>query len=375
MGYIGEEKRVVSSNYLFNMLQDLYTKIKGLLTNKADKNHTHSEYQNNIRIHDKIDLKSGTFISCIIEQINNGYRGGKIEINNYCPSDTCNGNYWGMVEWICNENQFIHMFFYTDRWEVIYVREYSVGESTDTGWQRLGDGCNADTVDGYHADSFAKTSGAYFTGNITIHSAEMNGKYNGLLVGDDCYIGDCNIGNTLGLMGTSNNDIAYIKFGKSGGTLGFDGSNMVFQNNVTVPTIYSDNWFRSTGSSGWFNETYGGGLWMCDNSWIRVYAGKGFEVENSVQVLRNGLNNPTWGDFNSCIEVKTSDGTRPSICLHRSGYTHVTLGNSVSGELDIGFDGDKWAQAYHTRNITKGTWELTSGVSSLATNNIYIQYE
>ena len=42
MGYIGEEGRVISSNYLFNMLQYLFDKIKVLLSNKADKNHDHS---------------------------------------------------------------------------------------------------------------------------------------------------------------------------------------------------------------------------------------------------------------------------------------------------------------------------------------------
>ncbi|WP_199065451.1 gp53-like domain-containing protein [Chitinimonas sp. BJB300] len=37
---------------------------------------------------------------------------------------------------------------------------------------------------------------------------------------------------------------------------------------------YCDNWFRSTGATGWFNETYGGGLYMTDNECVRVYNGK-----------------------------------------------------------------------------------------------------
>lgn len=108
-----------------------------------------NDFQNNLRIHNKIDLKSGTFYDCILSKINEGFRGGKIEINNYCPSDTCNGNYWGFLEWTCNENKFAHLIFYSDRWEVMYVREISFNEETDTGWQRIGEGCNAKTIDGY----------------------------------------------------------------------------------------------------------------------------------------------------------------------------------------------------------------------------------
>lgn len=91
---------------------------------------------------------------------------------------------------------------------------------------------NADTLDGYHADSFAKLSGANFTGQVTIVNSALNGTYNGLLIGDDCYIGDCNATNTIGLMGSTNNNIAYMKFGKNGGSLGYDGSNLVYNNSM-----------------------------------------------------------------------------------------------------------------------------------------------
>ena len=56
----------------------------------------------------------------------------------------------GFVEWTCNENRFAHLVFYSDRLEVMHVREISFNEETDTGWKRIGEGCNSDTVDGYH---------------------------------------------------------------------------------------------------------------------------------------------------------------------------------------------------------------------------------
>ncbi|MBB5621970.1 hypothetical protein HDE69_003033 [Pedobacter cryoconitis] len=46
----------------------------------------------------------------------------------------------------------------------------------------------------------------------------------------------------------------------------------------------TDNWFRSTGGSGWYNETYQGGIYMEDYSWVRVYNGKGLLVEGALGV-------------------------------------------------------------------------------------------
>lgn len=45
-------------------------------------------------------------------------------------------------------------------------------------------------------------------------------------------------------------------------------------NNPTVTTIYADNWYRSIGNSGWYNQTYQGGIYMSDTTWVRLYNNK-----------------------------------------------------------------------------------------------------
>lgn len=42
-------------------------------------------------------------------------------------------------------------------------------------------------------------------------------------------------------------------------------------------------WFRSSGANGWYNETYGGGIWMNDTTWVKVYGSKGFWVDSSIR--------------------------------------------------------------------------------------------
>lgn len=54
------------------------------------------------------------------------------------------------------------------------------------------------------------------------------------------------------------------------------------QTQPSVNTIYANNWFRSQGTSGWYSESYGGGIWMNDSNWIRTYGGKSFYCDNQI---------------------------------------------------------------------------------------------
>lgn len=49
-----------------------------------------------------------------------------------------------------------------------------------------------------------------------------------------------------------------------------------------LPTSISCSyWFRSTGNTGWYSETYGGGIHMLDSTYVRIYNNKRFYVANS----------------------------------------------------------------------------------------------
>lgn len=50
----------------------------------------------------------------------------------------------------------------------------------------------------------------------------------------------------------------------------------------TFSTAYTSNWFRSTGSTGWYSQTYGGGINMVDSTWIKTYGGKSFYCDNQI---------------------------------------------------------------------------------------------
>lgn len=51
---------------------------------------------------------------------------------------------------------------------------------------------------------------------------------------------------------------------------------------VSANTMYTSNWYRSYGATGWYNETYKGGIYMQDSEYVRVYNGKGFWCDGNV---------------------------------------------------------------------------------------------
>ena len=75
------------------------------------------------------------------------------------------------------------------------------------------------------AAKYLPLTGGTLTGQLKIVASALNGAYNGLLIGDDCYIGDCNIANTIGFMSSTNNNAGMVKFGKGGMQFGYNGSN------------------------------------------------------------------------------------------------------------------------------------------------------
>ena len=90
------------------------------------------------------------------------------------------------------------------------------------------------------AAKYLPLTGGTLTGQLKIVASALNGAYNGLLIGDDCYIGDCNFGNTIGLMGVGNNNAGMVKFGKGGMQFGYNGSNHIASTTAQWTNLNAD---------------------------------------------------------------------------------------------------------------------------------------
>lgn len=98
-------------------------------------------------------------------------------------------------------------------------RESNNGELFGLSLQPLGGNVGIGTTTPKHRLDVAGNIRA--TGQLFLPT---NGNYNAILMGDDCWMGDCNIGDVIGLSGRNNANAGGIKFGKGGMYIGYNGS-------------------------------------------------------------------------------------------------------------------------------------------------------
>lgn len=90
------------------------------------------------------------------------------------------------------------------------------------------------------AAKYLPLTGGTLTGQLKIVASALDGAYNGLLIGNDCYIGDCNFANTIGLMGSTNSNAGMVKFGKGGMQFGYNGSNHIASTTAQWTNLNAD---------------------------------------------------------------------------------------------------------------------------------------
>lgn len=119
------------------------------------------------------------------------------------------------------------------------------------------------------------------------------------------------------------------------------------QTQPSVNTIYANNWFRSQGNTGWYNESYGGGWFMQDTSWIRAWNDKGVYTTGQIysgSSLRGGntyigASNEIWCDYDLHIQHNGRGNHNVLMCC--GGATgKVGIGTSIPNyKLDVSGDG------------------------------------
>lgn len=84
-------------------------------------------------------------------------------------------------------------------------------------------------------------------------------------------------------------------------------------------SVSASNWFRSSGNTGWINDTHGGGIYMTDSTWVRVYGSKLFYVSSTHQDAIH-----TSGGINASGEIRSFRANGFRLC---QGSRHVILRN------------------------------------------------
>jgi hypothetical protein len=117
---------------------------------------------------------------------------------------------------------------------------------------------------------------------------------------------------------------------------------------VTCADVYSSSWLRTTGQTGWYSESYGGGIYMTDSDQVQVYNNKVF--------LNTGYR--VWGIGGHHCGIKLYQGNHIGINLANASYTWGIYSNR-DGNMYIGRrDGNV--------NNSSGSYVVTLGLSTFS---------
>lgn len=127
----------------------------------------------------------------------------------------------------------------------------------------------------------------------------------------------------------------------------------------TFSTAYTSNWFRSTGSTGWYSQTYGGGINMVDSTWIRTYGGKPFYCDNQIY----SSNSIRMGNIYLQNSDEINNGANGVLHLNYRNTGNVTM---CVGGGKVGIGTSSPTQRLDVNGNIRATGQIIRGGSSQA---------
>lgn len=122
---------------------------------------------------------------------------------------------------------------------------------------------------------------------------------------------------------------------------------------LSATDMTNTGWYRSLGETGWFSQDYGGGIYMTDNTYVRIYNSKKFLVSNSqydsiytdggVSAIGYNMKNTeiTYAGLQACRTITSSYDSRDIYLYNNQGIRiygrelNIDTGTIINGDLSI----------------------------------------
>ena len=149
---------------------------------------------------------------------------------------------------------------------------------------------------------------------------------------------------------------------------------------ITCADVYSSSWLRTVGQTGWYSESYGGGWYMTDSTWIRAYNNKQiYTASTSADAIHTagGMNASgriygggivTAGGGLDVVGVRASTG-----CSGFNVYGRF-YGSGQHGGIEIGSSDNVFGIGVHSNDHMYWWWTNAGSVDSTSNKSYIMDY-
>lgn len=156
--------------------------------------------------------------------------------------------------------------------------------------------------------------------------------------------------------------LGYTPVNKAGDTMTgslniASGGNLQMAGNTVIDA--GGGWFRSYNGTGWYNQTYGGGIYMDEANYVKTYGGKGLYAQNGLLVRGvvpgdvHALNAQTSNSAGAGVLGYSQNGTVYGLLGHANTYAFYGVGAGyLSGTFNAGNLQVGGNNVWHAGNLT-----------------------
>jgi hypothetical protein len=149
---------------------------------------------------------------------------------------------------------------------------------------------------------------------------------------------------------------------------------------VTCADVYSSSWLRTVGQTGWYSESYGGGWYMTDSTWIRAYNNKQiYTASTSADAIHTAGGMNASGRIYSGSFMQANGGFNCAGVLNSGGASGFNVyadfhGNGSHGGIEIAASDNVFGMGVHSNDHMYWWWTNSGSVGSSSNKSYIMDY-
>ena len=149
---------------------------------------------------------------------------------------------------------------------------------------------------------------------------------------------------------------------------------------VTCADVYSSSWLRTVGQTGWYSESYGGGWYMTDSTWLRAYNNKQiYTGSTSVDAIHTAGGMNASGRIYAGSYIETHGGLVCAGVGNSGGASGFNVyasfyGNGQHGGIEIGASDNVFGIGVHSNDHMYWWWTNAGSIGSSSNKSYIMDY-